>query len=218
MKRSLPCLLALLLTMSLAGCYCTPGGYPAAYEPCGGGGYCGAPMGGPCGPAPYGCQPGCCILQPVFCVLHGVENVFCCLFNPCGYGHGGCGGGCNNYCGMPSMCDPCGAPNLCCDPCGPVCGDPCGWDSCCPAPICCPPTNCCPSPCGPTTYGMGGGCATGDCQMGAPPMAPPPAAAPSVPPAANPPGGQAYFQRSGLIQSSATYSDARNQRWIPERY
>lgn len=209
MKRPLPLLLALLLTTTLAGCCCCPPYGPAPYDPCGGG-YCGAPMPGPCGPPP--CQPGCCILQPVFCVMHGVENFVSCVLNPCNYGACGYGYGygCNNYCGMPSVCDPCCAPNLCCDPCGPICGDPCGWQTtCCPAPICCPPTDCCPS-----TYGMS------DCNMGPAPMMAPPAAPPSVPPAANPPsaGQGAYFQRSGLIQSSATYTDARNQRWVPQRY
>ncbi|MGE3313806.1 MAG: hypothetical protein AB7O26_01735 [Planctomycetaceae bacterium] len=210
MKQSLHCLLALLLTTSLAGCCaCAPyGGYPGAYDPCGGPAYCGPPAGSPCGPA-YG--PGCCILTPVFHIFHGVESAVCSILHPCGPNgiYGGCG---NNYCGVPSACDPCCAPNLCCDPCGPVCGDPC-WDSCCPAPICCPPANCCPTPCapacGPAPYGMG------DCNTYAPaPMSAPPA--PAAPPAAAPQG--AYFQRSGLIQSSAQFSDARNQRWLPERY
>ena len=234
MKRFLPCLLVFALNSTVVGCYSGyPGGYGAGYDPCGAAGYCGSPCGGPdyCGGqggcAPYGggnaCHPGYSVFYPVFCVLHGVENVFCCVFDPCswsghGYGrHAGYGG---NSCGGPGFCDPCCTTS--CDPCCPTaCGDPCGWQVCGTTPLCCGPSSCGgPMDCCP------GGCSTGCDWQSPPPIRgnyPAPAPANPVPRPESEPGQTTpphatyHHHRDGIIPSGS-FNDARNQRWIPARY
>ncbi len=240
MKRLIPCLMALALISSMAGCCCYPGGY-AGYNSCGGPGYYGSPCGGPgycgnscgdpcggqgyCGGSPCGGTPyqhGCCIFQPVYWAVHGVECVFCWVFDPwchhgCGYGYGcGYGAGCGNACGSYGYCDPCCTTS--CDPCcTTTCCDPC-WDVCGTTPLCCGPSMCgAPMDCCPS-----GGCNSG-CDWQSPPImnspAPAPAPAPSNPaPAPGAEGAEHTSRPTTYHHYRQALIPAGNHQFTPARY